>query len=498
MSERRLPIRPNLDQLKQQAKELLRAVRSSDAGAIADFAKYHPRKISPGTPKLVDAQLVLARAYEAPSWPRLVAACKLIEAIWSDDVGAVRKIIQKDPRLLHEETLIRKSNWGPPMSYAANLGRDRIIEMLHGLGARDLATALNRAALQTQIGTARKLHAMMQSPVLAADALNDPAYTLSADGTALVLELGAPVVDEHGKRLAPVDVVLETDSRKPAAKHAILEMYVQHGLTLPDTPVMALHRGRIDLLEEHLRRDPDLLRRTFRFEEIYPPELGCRDEILATYGTPLAGATLLHMAVDYDEMEIARWLLARGMNVDAKAAVDASGFGGRVAAEFLDESQRPDSNRAIHGIAAAAWRRSKCARLVTKATASGIWRRADARISRCDAAVVGRAIYAQGICEHRGDAFDRRTRWTGLSSVTNCRLSTSRNAALQRLKQQHAQTRQHSPRTPDICSCPVRDGLSCFGYAYSSALQAMARSIQFSRCSPDHSVLAKVRPQPGR
>jgi len=331
MSERRLPIRPNLDQLKQQAKELLRAVRSSDAGAIADFAKYHPRKISPGTPKLVDAQLVLARAYEAPSWPRLVAACKLIEAIWSDDVGAVRKIIQKDPRLLHEETLIRKSNWGPPMSYAANLGRDRIIEMLHGLGARDLATALNRAALQTQIGTARKLHAMMQSPVLAADALNDPAYTLSADGTALVLELGAPVVDEHGKRLAPVDVVLETDSRKPAAKHAILEMYVQHGLTLPDTPTMALHRGRIDLLEEHLRRDPDLLRRTFRFEEIYPPELSCRDEILATHGTPLAGATLLHMAVDYDEMEIARWLLARGMNVDAKAAVDASGFGGHTA-----------------------------------------------------------------------------------------------------------------------------------------------------------------------
>jgi len=32
-------------------------------------------------------------------------------------------------------------------------------------------------------------------------------------------------------------------------------MYVEHGLELPDTPTMALHRGRIDLLEEHLRRD---------------------------------------------------------------------------------------------------------------------------------------------------------------------------------------------------------------------------------------------------
>ncbi len=36
-------------------------------------------------------------------------------------------------------------------------------------------------------------------------------------------------------------------------------MYVEHGLELPDTPVMALHRGRIDLIEAHLSRDPDLL-----------------------------------------------------------------------------------------------------------------------------------------------------------------------------------------------------------------------------------------------
>jgi ankyrin repeat protein len=145
------------------------------------------------------------------------------------------------------------------------------------------------------------------------------------------LELGAPVRDANGNRLAPVDVVLESDSRKPAAKHEILEMYVQHGLELPDTPTMALHRGRIDLLEEHLRRDPGLLRRTFTHEEIYPPEFGCHDEVLATHGTPLAGATLLHMCVDYDELEIARWLLDRRMDVDAKAAFDRDGFGGHTA-----------------------------------------------------------------------------------------------------------------------------------------------------------------------
>ena len=31
---------------------------------------------------------------------------------------------------------------------------------------------------------------------------------------------------------------------------------MKHGLNLPDTPVMALHRGRIDLLEKHLSADP--------------------------------------------------------------------------------------------------------------------------------------------------------------------------------------------------------------------------------------------------
>ncbi|MEO8623361.1 MAG: ankyrin repeat domain-containing protein, partial [bacterium] len=177
---------------------------------------------------------------------------------------------------------------------------------------------------------ARKLHEMMGRPVPPVGALDGPAYTLSATGTALVLEFGASVMDVNGKLLAPVGVVIESDSRKPAAKHEILEIYVEHGVVLPDTPVMALHRGRLDMLETHLRRDPELLLRTFTHEEIYPPAMGCRAEV-DTQGTPLAGTTLLHLCVDYDELEIARWLLERGMPVDAPAAVDADGFGGYTA-----------------------------------------------------------------------------------------------------------------------------------------------------------------------
>jgi hypothetical protein len=333
MPNRHLPVRPDLEQLKHQAKDLLRRLRSGDPGAIEDFQKHHSKPLKPADARLADAQLVLARSYLVRSWPRLVIACRLIDAIWRDDVDTVRDLVRKHPELLHEQALARQSSsWGPPMSYAANLGRDRMIQMLHQLGARDHLYALGRATLQGHVDTARMLYAMAGRPRIPDEELGSPAYTLSASGTAVLFELGAKVHDENGRPIAPVAVVLETDSRNPQAKHQILEMYVQHGFELPDTPPMAVHRGRIDLLEEHLRRDPNLLRRTFTHQEIYPPELGCnKDEVMATHGTPLAGATLLHLCVDYDEIEIARWLLKKGMDVDVKAAVDSGGFGGHTA-----------------------------------------------------------------------------------------------------------------------------------------------------------------------
>jgi hypothetical protein len=329
--DRRLPVRPNLDQLKHQAKDFLRRIRSNDSEALAELTSFHPETLDPAQAKLADAQLALARSYGAASWPRLVQSCKLIDAIWRDDLETVRDLVTKHPNLIHENAGIRNNNWGPPLTYAANLGRNSIIKMLYDLGARDLESAIGRALLQGKIDTARMLHEMMGSPPPPEDALGGPAYTLSATGTELVLELGGKVVDENGRSLAPVDVVLETDSRKPEAKHRILELYVQHGLTLPDTPVMALHRGRIDLLADHLRRDPHLFQRTFTHEEIFPPDLGCHDEVLATQGTPLKGTTLLHLCVEYDELDIARWLLDQGMDPNVRAAVDQQGFGGHTA-----------------------------------------------------------------------------------------------------------------------------------------------------------------------
>jgi hypothetical protein len=229
VSDHRLPVRPNLEQLEHQAEDLLRETQGANPEAT-----------------LAQAQLAVAGNYQAPSWPRLVHAVRLANAIWDDDLDTVRELVIGNPRLLHEQVLIRAdSNWGPPLTYAANLGRDRIIRMLHGLGATDLQTALDRAALQGQVSTGLMLHAMLGRPTPPDDSLGGPAYTLSADGTAFLLSLGARVKDEAGRRLAPVDVVLQTDSRKPEVKHAILEMYGKHGLEYPDTAPMALHRGAI-------------------------------------------------------------------------------------------------------------------------------------------------------------------------------------------------------------------------------------------------------------
>jgi hypothetical protein len=341
-ADRHLPVRPNLDQLRNQAKDLLRSVKQGDPAAIAEFRKNHPKAIDPTVDparhkleegklenvKLADAQAALARSYGLPSWPRLVTACRMTDAIWRGDADTVRALVLKDPRLLYESARgTAECNWGPPMSYAANVGQDAIIAMLRESGSNDLQHAFDRACLQGQIETARRLQAMGARPT--PGMVMGPCETLNPDGLAFLFELGADLADADGDRLAPIALLLQTYCRGPEGKHRCIELVAERGIALPDTPVMALHRGRLDLLEAHLRRDPRLVARTFSHEEIYPPALGCSaDHSLALHGTPLAGTTLLHICVDFDEIEIARWLIDHGADVNASAEIDADGFGG--------------------------------------------------------------------------------------------------------------------------------------------------------------------------
>jgi hypothetical protein len=330
MPRTELPVRPDLGHLRRQAKRLLREVKNGDPVATALLREHHPERLEPSQARLADAQLALARSYGVPSWRRLALACRTVEAICKDDADALRELVLRHPWLLDEDARGVKGNWGPPMSYAANLGRDRIVAMLHELGASDVQYAFDRAVLQGKLDTARSLCALGARPT--GETVLGACETQSSAGLALALELGAPLADGHGNRLAPVAMLLQTYCRNAEGKHRCLELFAEHGIDLPDTPPMAVHRGRSDLLERHLRRDPHLVARTFSHEEIYPPELGCdADYSLALHGTPIAGGTLLHLCVEFDELELARRLLERGADPDARAEVDADGFGGHTA-----------------------------------------------------------------------------------------------------------------------------------------------------------------------
>jgi hypothetical protein len=82
---RGLPGNANLEQLRNGAKGFQRAVRAGDPGAAAVVNEFHPRlgSAQPGSPELdvftrADAQLVVARQFGFPSWPRLKAHLELV------------------------------------------------------------------------------------------------------------------------------------------------------------------------------------------------------------------------------------------------------------------------------------------------------------------------------------------------------------------------------------------------------------------------------------
>src|ERR1051325_3785829 len=356
---RGLPSRPHLDVPKREARALLKDFRAGKSEALERVARRHPRfkhanstgpspQPSPrgegedkqraasaraGIQKFLlnDAQLVIAREYGFSNWAELkerihgnTVAGLLQKAIHDDDRESVVRLLRAHPNMLHIP--LWSGNWGPPMSHAANLGRLEIIKAIAELGARDFQHAFDRALLQGKLESARWL--FEQGAKLTPGIVMGSCETLNPKGLGFLAELGAPFVDGKGDRLAPLALALETYGRNPAGKHAVLEIFARQGYALPDTPMMAFHRGDLGRLKEFLRRDPKLIERRFSLVEIYPPELGCaKDGRSGMHWTPIDGTTLLHLAIDFDEVEIFELLLAQGADVNARGNVDAEGFG---------------------------------------------------------------------------------------------------------------------------------------------------------------------------
>jgi ankyrin repeat protein len=95
---------PNLDQLKRQAKELLRAFLVDEPEATVEVHAHYTRA-DRTTFALHDAQLVLARSYGFESWPKLkayvdgVTVRRLAETVRANDVALARKMVETGPEL---------------------------------------------------------------------------------------------------------------------------------------------------------------------------------------------------------------------------------------------------------------------------------------------------------------------------------------------------------------------------------------------------------------
>jgi hypothetical protein len=339
---RGLPEQPHLDVPKLEARALLKEWRTRQPEALDRIRRRHPRfrdasdeSISSGKFLLNDAQLVVAREYGFSNWAELkerinanTVAGLLQEAIHQDDRETVVRLLRANPNLLHIP--LWSGNWGPPMSHAANLGKLEIIKAIASLGARDHQHAFDRALLQGKLECARWLHE--QGAKLTPGIVMGSCETLNAAGLGFLADLGAPFTDAKGNRLAPLALALETYGRNPLGKHAVLEILVRQGYSFPDTAMMAFHRGDLARLKNFLRRDPSLIGRRFSSVEIYPPELGCaKDGRSGMHWTPIDGTTLLHLSIDFDEQEIFQLLLEHGADVNARANMDAQGFGGHTA-----------------------------------------------------------------------------------------------------------------------------------------------------------------------
>ena len=115
MTARQLPARPNLDQLKRQAKDLLQEVRARDSAALQRFrilpayAGIADEELSRRPLALHDAQSVLAREYGFDSWKALherveeltrqfgAAVDQFVEAATSGRADRARRLLALHP-----------------------------------------------------------------------------------------------------------------------------------------------------------------------------------------------------------------------------------------------------------------------------------------------------------------------------------------------------------------------------------------------------------------
>lgn len=164
---------------------------------------------------------------------------------------------------------------------------------------------------------------------------------LSLEGLRWLLEAGAdvsfpPVDTKYGKQCA-LSYVLGAYARGDnTTKHAMIDTLRAAGAFVPRevTPaLLAIHRGDAARLAGLIDADPPLVKWTFHD---------------MPYGNMLlAGGTLLHSAVEFNEIECIDTLLDRGADINARAEI-IDGVGGQTAVYHLIATNQADDATLEH------------------------------------------------------------------------------------------------------------------------------------------------------
>ncbi len=105
---RNLPPRPNLPQLRKQAKQLLKSFKAGNLDATEEVQRFDQSLIQ-AVFSLVDAQRILARAYGFPSWARLkqhvdgMNVEAFCDAVQAGDLETVQELSKTRPELVNIE-----------------------------------------------------------------------------------------------------------------------------------------------------------------------------------------------------------------------------------------------------------------------------------------------------------------------------------------------------------------------------------------------------------
>jgi hypothetical protein len=184
MDTREFPARPNLEQYRKQAKELLKDYQDADMKAMVRVRRNHPRfrKLNETEFRsqpfvLADAQLVIAREHGFESWPRFVQGIEELErndsefsifesaadAIVNGDTMTLARLLHENPGLIHARS--KREHGAPLIHYVAANGVEdfrqktpknivEITELLLKAGAEVDATTDAYGGLSTALGLA--------------------------------------------------------------------------------------------------------------------------------------------------------------------------------------------------------------------------------------------------------------------------------------------------------------------------------------------------------